>query len=340
MKIKKINFEYSNPKAVINKNANKTSSMQNNPDLLYDKLQNLSNISFASLKINSKFTGEKEKTTSSGEKFKIQFEDGEIKSSTRTNENGEIVLKKEYCKDKYDNKIVSIYIPKDDGALELSKKILTGKDRVIIYKNDNEIEQYWFRTPKGFKRVDEFIDKGDVENYRQAQNYYSYNGIQINAFLRDGEFRHPNITYDEIPYEILNDPDAYEWEKNEIKDIMTDNRFILDIIDEIDVLTKQSKTDEDMIVYRNAPIRWVKNAKDGILDEAAFVSTSTEKGASMEGIYVGKDRKVSTTYKIHLPKGTPFYDLTHTSEKEMLLPRKAKFRVIGDTELEYILPAD
>jgi hypothetical protein len=40
------------------------------------------------------------------------------------------------------------------------------------------------------------------------------------------------------------------------------------------------------------------------------------------------------TYEIELDKGVPFWDLTHTSEKEMLLPRDCEFQYLGGNKLK------
>lgn len=283
------------------------------------------------------FTGTMLKTGANGEQFAIDIKDGIIQQSTKTLKDGTIDWVKKYYRDDYQNKITDVLTPDNEGALAISKRILSGKDKLAIYKGENVVEQYWYNTPEGFQRVDQFIDKSNIKRRQPTQHFYLQNGIQINSFLRDGKFRHPNISQDCIHYEFLDDPKIPEYAKEEVRDLMTSHRYILDTIDELDVLTRTSSTKEPMVVYRNAPKWWVDKAKDGILDDRAFCSTSTVKGASMEGLYIGKDAKDGITYKIHLPKGTPFYDLRHTSEKEMLLPRNGRFRVLSDNELEYIL---
>ncbi|MCD7779655.1 MAG: hypothetical protein LUH05_03160 [Candidatus Gastranaerophilales bacterium] len=77
--------------------------------------------------------------------------------------------------------------------------------------------------------------------------------------------------------------------------------------------------------------------QDGILSDKAYVSTSIERNASMEGMIASHNEPYST-YKIHLPIGTQCGDLTYTSEREVLLPRNAEFKVLGWNDLEYILP--
>lgn len=284
----------------------------------------------------SLFNGEIVKTNSYKEKFNILIKDGKILQSTKINQDGTVAWIKKYSRNKYNQNVTRFYAPNENSELELKKTILTGKDKIAMFEGENVVDKYWFNTAQGWKRVDEFIDKSDVKNYMNPSAYYGYNGIQINRFLRDGEFGHPNINFDSIPYEVLQDPESPRLYKEKVRDIMTHNRFILGAIDDLDLLTQTSKTDYSMIVYRNAPYWWVDKAEDGILGEDAFCSTSTKKGASMEGIYVGKHYKDGVTYKIHLPEGTPFLDLTHTTEKEMLLPRKGKFKVINNTELEYL----
>jgi len=283
------------------------------------------------------FTGELVKKNSLGEKYNIEIKDGIIQQSTKTDSNGKIVFVKKYSRDKFQNKITDIFTPTESGKLEQTKRILTSKDKMALFKGTNTVNQYWFKTPSGFKRIDKFIDKGDIENHMSPIDYYAYNGIQINRFLREGEFKHPDIRVDRIHYEYLTDPECPEHIKNHIRKIMRDNRFLLSAIDDLDALTHTSTTKAPMTVYRNAPRWWIDKAKDGILTDSAFCSTSTEKGASIEGLYIGKDARDGVTYAIHLPKGTPFFDATDTSEKEMLLPRNGRFRVINPTELEYIL---
>lgn len=287
---------------------------------------------------NGLYSGRINSENSLGDKFEIECDNGKIVQAEKRDKNGDPVWIKKYSKDKYNNTIVEIFKPNENGfyCSSPTDKLLSGKDRKVFYNGRNAIDRYWFNTPDGFKRIDTFIDKSDVTAGMNPKEYYLYNGIQINAFLRDGEFRNPDIRMDCIPYEILNNPNAPNYVKQKIQKILTDNRLIADVIDSLDKLTHSSYTDKPMIVYRNAPIRWMDKQKDGILTDDAFVSTSTEKGASMEGIYCGKDCKDSTTYTIYLPAGTPFFDLTSMSEKEMLLPRHSKFKVIDNTTLEYI----
>ncbi len=283
------------------------------------------------------FNGEFVKTNSLGEKFNIQFKDGLIQQSTKTAPDGNVLWIKKYSENDYGQKIVDVFAPNKNNETELVKRVLSGKDKVAIFKGENTVKQYWFNTPTGWKRIDGCMDKTDIRNYQPPKNYYSNNGIQINSFLRDGEFRHPDDRIDRIHYELLDDPKCPEFAKDDIKKIMQNNRFILGAIDDLDKLTQTSKTETPMTVYRNAPKWWINKAKDGILKEDAFCSTSTEKGASMEGLIFGKHAEDGVTYTIHLPKGTPYFDLTDSNEKEMLLPRKGHFRVINNTELEYIL---
>lgn len=283
------------------------------------------------------FNGTISKPLTTGGKFDIKINNGIIEKSTKTSSDGKILLTKEYKKNKYGQKITEIFTTDENGNTELSRKVLISKDKRVLYKGENNIEQYWFNTPHGWKKMNDFIDKSDIEKNQTGINYYLQNGIQINRFLRDGEFGHPDINIDKIHYEYLDDPECPEFAKDSIREVMRDNRLILDTIDELDLLTKSSKTESPITVYRNAPKWWVDQAKNNILEENAFCSTSTVKGASLEGLYVGKHARDGVTYTIHLPKGTPYLDLTSTNEKEMLLPRKGRFRVINNTELEYIL---
>lgn len=163
---------------------------------------------------------------------------------------------------------------------------------------------------------------------RNPIGFYLEYGKEVNKFLRKGAF-------DDIP-EIDNDiPEKIRYilqnQNNKIKET---NRTIMESLPTLDSLIS-SKTDKDMVVYRDAPKSWLTTAKDGILHDNGFISTSTEKGASMEGLISnGAD---NYTYEIRLPKGTPFLDLTFTPEKEMLLARNADFKIINPGVLELIL---
>ena len=162
---------------------------------------------------------------------------------------------------------------------------------------------------------------------RNPKGFYLESGRDVNKFLRSGSFDNiPEIT-DGMSQGIR------QYMEAKIADAKDFNRAIVESINIFDSKFT-SKTTEPMTVYRDAPRQWMNTAKNGILTDAAYLSTSTERGASMEGIICnGAD---NFTYEIRLPTGTPFWDLTDTAEKEMLLQRGGKYKIIGNGVLELI----
>lgn len=164
---------------------------------------------------------------------------------------------------------------------------------------------------------------------KNIKGFYLENGQEINKFLRTGKFK-------DVPVLSDNEP---EWLKKVIEEQIIEtknfNRAIVESIEMIDA-KMASKTEKPMTVYRDAPSSWLNTAKDGVITDKAFCSTSTEPGASAEGMITGNFEPY-TRYEIRLPKNTPYWDLTNTSEKEMLLPRNSKFKVIEKNILELIL---
>jgi hypothetical protein len=55
----------------------------------------------------------------------------------------------------------------------------------------------------------------------------------------------------------------------------------------------------------------------------------------MEGML---SKEPTMTYEIELDTNMPFLDLTHTTEKEMLLPRNLEFEIIGPNRLRCLGP--
>ena len=164
---------------------------------------------------------------------------------------------------------------------------------------------------------------------RNPKNFYLENGKEINKFLRNGELKElPTIT-DDMP-ESIKTLFVHEIVKN--KDY---NRAIVESVSVLDSMMT-SRTTKPMTVYRDAPASWLKTAKNGIIKDEAFLSTSTVPGASIEGM-LGSNAHLNKRYKILLPENFPFLDLTYTSEKEMLLPRGLSLRVIADDILEVIV---
>lgn len=197
------------------------------------------------------------------------------------------------------------------GSLQSSiRKIsLKGLEKFITSELplNNSIYQFMKRNPRGF--------------------YLEY-GREVNKFLRKG-------TFEDLPMvDESMSPQLRKYFQSQIAEKKELNRTIVESLEVMDS-KMTSRTTEPMTVYRDAPKQWMDKVKDGILTDSAYVSTSTERGASMEGIICnGAD---NFTYEIRLPKGTPFWDMTDTAEKEMLLPRNSKFKVIGPGVLELIL---
>lgn len=163
---------------------------------------------------------------------------------------------------------------------------------------------------------------------RNPLGYYLECGKEVNKFLRSGKFDNIRIITDDVPDGLKPILQRQNEEKKEF------NRIIIESIPILDSKFN-SKTNEPMVVFRDAPKSWIDTVKAGILHDNAYISTSTEKGASMEGIISnGAD---NFTYEIRLPKGTPFWDLTRTPEKEMVLSRDSNFKVLGQGVLELIL---
>lgn len=163
---------------------------------------------------------------------------------------------------------------------------------------------------------------------RNPLGYYLECGKEVNKFLRSGKFDNIRIITDDVPDGLKPILQRQNEEKKEF------NRIIIESIPILDSKFN-SKTNEPMVVFRDAPKSWIDTVKAGILHDNAYISTSTEKGASMEGII--SNGAVNFTYEIRLPKGTPFWDLTRTPEKEMVLSRDSNFKVLGQGVLELIL---
>lgn len=168
----------------------------------------------------------------------------------------------------------------------------------------------------------QFLDRNPI-------GFYLEYGQEINTFLRSGKLNELPTIVDDMPSSLV------EYLKKCAQDIKGKNRAIVDSVKMLDE-KMTSVTTEPVTVYRDAPASWLSTAKNGILEDKAFCSTSIEAGASMEGL-IGNNAAQNIRYKIRIPKGATFLDLTHTYEKEMLLPRNSKFRVINNDTLELIV---
>ena len=129
-------------------------------------------------------------------------------------------------------------------------------------------------------------------------------------------------------------PEIKKYAESQIIEIKNYNRAIVDSIKAIDA-KMTSRAEKPMTLYRDAPASWLDTAENGILTDKAFCSTSVTPGASMEGI-IGSNAHLNKRYEIRIPEGTPFLDLRHTSEQEVLLPRNCKFKIVGENVLELI----
>ena len=164
---------------------------------------------------------------------------------------------------------------------------------------------------------------------RNVKGFYIENGKEINSFLRTGKLKDIPVIDENMP------PEIKKYAESQIIEIKNYNRAIVDSIKAIDA-KMTARAESHMTLYRDAPASWLDTAKNGIIIDKAFCSTSVTPGASMEGI-IGSNAHLNKRYEIRIPKGTPFMDLRHTSEQEVLLPRNSKFKIVGENILELIL---
>ncbi len=212
------------------------------------------------------------------------------------------------------------------------------KNSRIIRNPDGSIKEYYWQYSDGeWIRVDKHIDKSKTIDTSSPVNFYLQRAKEINTFLRTGKFYNHEFINGKLPEDTEIDENMPGWIKDVINTAKTFNREVLEQIPAIDKFAQSSTLNNSLTVYRDAPYTWMDKAENGILTDKAFVSTSLEPHASMEYL-IGDNERNSVTYKIHLPKGTKYGNLTHTSEKEILLPRNARFKVVGYNELEYIPP--
>ena len=170
----------------------------------------------------------------------------------------------------------------------------------------------------------------EVYNYmlRNPLGFYKNYGLDINRFLRSGVFKPLPQIHDDMPDVIKNYVAAQIIEQKNL------NRTIYE---SIGILDKEinSITSEPMKVFRDAPKDWLLTEKDGYLTDKAFCSVSTERGASMEGLI--NNGANNFTYEIYLPENTKFWDLRDSMEKEMVLGRNHKFKILSPGILELCL---
>lgn len=161
---------------------------------------------------------------------------------------------------------------------------------------------------------------------RNPKGFYLECGRDINKFLRSG-------TFDPLPNVDEVNPIFKDYVLSQIAEKKAYNRAILESIDYIDALLT-SQTTRPMVVYRDAPASWMNTAQNGILTDKGFLSTSTVRGASLEGMLGnGAD---NMTYVIHVPAGEKYLDLTYTQEKEMLFGRNKQLEILSPGVLRLI----
>ena len=178
--------------------------------------------------------------------------------------------------------------------------------------------------------AEEIPDDSSIYGFmkRNIRGFYLENGREINTFLRTGELKATPVIDESMP------PALKKYAESEIKETKEYNRAIVDSIERLES-TITTRAEKPMTLYRDAPASWLDTAENGILTDKAFCSTSVTPGASMEGI-IGSNSYLNKRYEIRIPEGTPFLDLRHTSEREVLLPRNCKFKIIGENILELI----
>jgi hypothetical protein len=273
-------------------------------------------------------------TNKKGEKIIIEYKDNIIQKATKYFADGSIAHVKNYTTDESGKKIITTLKPNTDGTFSLDKIAEHTKETNIQYSGeDGFITKYIRKFGNTWKDLTPYISQEKVRVPR-ATTMYLECGMDINRFLRSGEFYNHQFRNKRIPMEIPDD-NFKAYTLTLIKEAKEANRRIIDSIDNLDIATQSSRTTEPMVVYRDAPTAWLDTAKDGKLVDRGYCSTSTERGASMEGML---SKEPTMTYEIELDANMPFLDLTHTTEKEMLLPRNLEFEIIGPNRLRCLGP--
>ena len=273
-------------------------------------------------------------TTKNGEKLVVDFCNGKVTKAEKSTPDGEIIYRKEYTRNG-DKLTVPKFTPNSDGDLQISRLLIKTKESIGQYLNDKGLlDKYLRKIGNNWKRVDERVTKEKVP-INSARGVYLDSGQMINRFLRSGEFYNYKST-DGSFYNLEEfTPEVRAYLERDMKDVYDTNRRIIDSIEMIDEATHSSRTTHPMVVYRDAPIKWLKTAKDGKLVDLGYCSTSTQKGASLEGML---SKEPTMTYEIELGENVPYLDLTDTTEKEMLLPRGSEFLDLGNGRLRYLGP--
>lgn len=273
-------------------------------------------------------------TNKKGEKVVIDYKDNIIQKATKYFSDGTVAHVKTYTTDDTGKRIITTLKPNDDGSLSIAKIAEHTNETTIQYDGVNGfISKYIRKFGNTWKDLTPYISQEKVSVPRTTSMYLE-NGMNINRFLRSGEFYNHKFSTKRIPMEVP-DNEFKAYTEMLIKEAKELNRQIIDSIDNLDIATHSSKTTKPMVVYRDAPITWLDTAKDGKLIDRGYCSTSTERGASMEGML---SKEPTMTYEIELDENMPFLDLTYTSEKEMLLPRNLQFEIIGPNRLRCLGP--
>ena len=221
----------------------------------------------------------------------------------------------------------------NEGNLKTVNLLEKTKEYIAQYSDDNGLlDKYFRKIGKEWKRADFRIAKERVPLY-STRAFYLDSGQFVNRFLRTGEFY--NYKSNDGRYFYLNDypENIRKYLEAEMKGVYDTNRQIIDSIEMLDEKTHSSHTTRPMVVYRDAPIKWLQTAKDGKLVDLGYCSTSTRPRASLEGML---SKEPMITYEIELGENVPYWDLTDTTEKEMLLPRGSEFLDLKNGRLRYL----
>lgn len=267
-----------------------------------------------------------------GEKITIVCKNGKLSQAMKYSPYGDLLYVKKYIWDG-DNHTTEILKPDDDGRFEITEILKRTKETITRYIDNNKtIDKYYRKFAQGWKRLDNEICK-EKASFFNPINIYLQSGQMINRFLRSGKFYNDKFRNNSFP-DINEVPERFrDYVYYEIKKAKALNRKIIDAIPHIDKMTYSSKTSKPMVVYRDAPVKWLESAKDEKLIDRGYCATSLEPGASLEGMI---SKEPTMRYIIELPEGTPYFDLTYTSEKEMVLPRNSEFLDLGNGRLRYL----
>lgn len=223
----------------------------------------------------------------------------------------------------YSNTLNSKYLDNSHSKIDSSEKLTHTLDCLASISFGSLYSKITPGIPKHLEKLmSEEIPVGfSVYEFMKTNptGFYLRYGRDVNKFLRSGTFEPVPEFKDDVP-EVIRD-----YVKKELFKRKCVNRTIFESIKVLDSMIS-SKTTEPMVVYRDAPISWMKSAENGFLTDKAFCSVSTVRGASAEGIVSnGSD---NFTYQIYLPTNTSFADLRSFGEAEMVLGRNSVFKVI------------